>query len=587
MGSSRVRSVLGAGAYGLVLVGLPALQLYRALLVNGVLSRILGSDAGALLPVLVNDARLVGPLLLLGAAALAPWRWPARLARPLLLLGVLAFGVDVALNRLLQRRLLLGDVLRFGGEVRQGITLLEPLGHGVPGGAWTVALLLAVGLVAFVAGILLPPREAGWRRFLFRASLAGGALVLLAGLLVPARPGFHQWAYRNVVDANLPRGVETPYSPGFAEEVARRASRPPAVRPGANRRLDVVLLVVESLSSSQSRLFSGLADMTPRLDRIAEENVAFTRFISNAYATHLGLVALLLGRVPLPPAGPDLGESFERYGRGDSLAAVLKKAGYRTAYLATSNLAFLDKGRWLRALGFDSIEGHDAPDYASSNRLAFEAPPDAALYQAALVRVRRLRAEGRPFLLCLETTSSHLPWTDPDGTASTEERVMRYVDAQIGAFHDALRASGYFGHGILLVTGDHRLMAPVTPAESRRFGTSAYARIPLVAVGAGLAPRRVDAPFQQADVIRSLECEMTEACPVDSWRGDFLADPPVPPVCVFHPLVNERELVWVRCGGSEGLVRLDGDATGVADGNIPAALVPRVVEAVNSWRIER
>src|SRR5437867_11877469 len=131
--------------------------------------------------------------------------------------------------------------------------------------------------------------------------------------------------------------------------------------------------------------------------------------------------------------------------------------------------------------GFDVVEGNRSPAFEGWPRFQFDAPPDQALYEAAVSRIASSSLK-EPYLLVLATTTSHLPWRSPEGAVHTEESVMRYVDRQIGSLYDALDRSGFLEDGVLIITGDHRQMTPVAAEELRRFGDAAPAMIPMVIV---------------------------------------------------------------------------------------------------------
>jgi hypothetical protein len=76
---------------------------------------------------------------------------------------------------------------------------------------------------------------------------------------------------------------------------------------------------------------------------------------------------------------------------------------------------------------------------------------------------------------------------------------------QLLEFYTQLSESGYFENGILLITGDHRQMRPLSDIELERFGASARARVPLLVVGGSYPRGQVDDRFfQQSDLLRML-----------------------------------------------------------------------------------
>lgn len=591
---ARAWARLGRIGAFLLIAASPSLAVLRAVLVERGETALLGYSAGAWPVVLQADAPLVGALLLLSFFGFlaAPSRWlplPVRVAIRLVVLTlVVAQAVDLGLLATIQVRLQLGDILRFRRELLDGLTLLAPLEtplHGLVSARTigTVILLLIALMCAATISAALPTKRSGRAA---RVLPAIGLALLCSAALPTSRSRFYGWVYPNVVTNNLPRSSARPYSEAFLTRARARQS-PLEHRPGSNKRWNVVLLIVESLSSSQSRFFSGIDDFTPKLDALARQGESFPNFIANGYATHLGLVALLAGRIPLPPPGRDTGSSFEGFLDGAPLPAALQRDGYHTEYLTASDLGFVRMGDWLRQVGFARLMGSDDPFFRPWPHLAFDAAPDEALIERAMARVATLRAhDEQPFMLVVETTTNHLPYLDPTGKDNSERGVLAYVDDQIARLADGLRQSGFFADGMLIITGDHRKMAPLSRAEVERFGDSAFARIPLVVLRPDGVTGRVEGYFQQADLPGSLECLLTPACPSTPWRGDLFAAPPRPPRCVLYPMVNDRDLVWVRCGQDEGMLRLDGDRTRLEKGHFPPQLLGPLLDEVALIRVE-
>ena len=246
------------------------------------------------------------------------------------------------------------------------------------------------------------------------------------------------------------------------------------------RRAPIVLVIVESLSAYHSRAWSGLNDWTPQLDRLMHDGRSFINFFANGTSTEDGLVALLTGEPPIPK--PERRTIFRQFSAvKETVPRALNELGYHTAFLTTGNLGFLDKGTWLKSIGFAEAEGHDYPGYRGLPRFHFDAATDDALYDRTL---RWMEAnEGNPFFLMLETVSSHQPYVDPSTGIKSIELAFRYADAALGRFVTALRRTGYLDRGYLVVMGDHRAMVPVSKAESERYGDRAYSRVPLLLLG--------------------------------------------------------------------------------------------------------
>jgi phosphoglycerol transferase MdoB-like AlkP superfamily enzyme len=367
---------------------------------------------------------------------------------------------------------------------------------------------------------------------------------------------------RNWFAMNLDQGVSRSYSRSFSESAQKFTNGPDTCNRGSRSRKNVVLVIVESLSSYHSAALEGRG-WSPELDRIATHGRLFTNFHANGFTTDMGLIALFTGKAPLPAVGRYGGSrAYDGYfGPDGSLPTVLTANGYDTAFLTTGDLRFLEKGAWIRSIGFGYAEGDDHPFYKDMPRMHFHAAPDAALFDR-FIQWRVSRPADRPYFAALLTVSSHPPFLAPDGTRG-EEASIRYADSALGRFYDQLVDSHFFDSGVLMILGDHRAMTMVTADERAKFGDRALSRVPLVIVTDPRAPGvRIDSLQQQADVPYSLAAFTgDEVCrPPD--RGDFLAEPPIEAKSVIHVRGDQRSWLGVySANGLDARIRLDGDDT--------------------------
>jgi lipoteichoic acid synthase len=241
------------------------------------------------------------------------------------------------------------------------------------------------------------------------------------------------------------------------------------------------------------------------------------------------------------------------------LPAVAHRAGYTTHYFTASDLDYEQSGTWLRALGFDSVEGSENPYYAGMPRGEFNAAEDAALF-ARFEQWLDQRHAQQPFVAVLLTVSSHPPFAHPRTGELDARKTFAYIDEQLADFHAYLQR-GFLDHGILLITGDHRSMTPLLAEEYRDFGSRAFARIPLLIAGAVDMPRVVDAAFSQSDVPASLAHLLGIAHCRSPFNGYFLDGQPVPPQFIVHARGDERDRVSVYAGTATADYLQDGDAS--------------------------
>ncbi len=302
-------------------------------------------------------------------------------------------------------------------------------------------------------------------------------------------------------------GSQTPVSSYSAEQLGFYAGLKqdkadiPASRP------NIILLVFESLSSINSKKVSGQvgSGLLDGFDELTENGLLFRNFFANHQASEGGLISLLGGYPPIhfPSATPYM---FDEFAIQPSVTAEYQQQGYVVEFLTNSDLGFIGLNHFLDGLGLDSSRGRDEVDgMRDAVRIVQDAPSDALLYTEALIRLEQLSQDHRPFLLTIATTSTHLPYRHPEGGSDSPVAVWDWSMRQLTGFYRRLSEMGYFEDGILLVTGDHRQMKPLTRAETERYGGSARARVPLLLIGKAYPAGVIDERFfQQSDLLRML-----------------------------------------------------------------------------------
>ena len=363
--------------------------------------------------------------------------------------------------------------------------------------AYTAILLFLVSMLLFLKATSAV-RKAALLLFLSTSLLAAMATIYAPRLLRD---------YAIVNPMNLLEGMEAgePLVAYSDKEIAfysgfRRATASiPASRP------NIILLVIESLSSINSQKTSGLPGFLDGFDELSEEGVLFTNFFANHQASEGGLIALLGGFQPIhyPTATPYM---FDEFAIQASVIAQYRKQGYFTEFLTNADLAFIGLDHFLNGLGVERSRGRDEVEsMRTAPRIVQDAPSDTYLYQEALMSVRTLMTSQQPFVLTIATTSTHLPYTHPDGGVDSPEAVWEWSTQQLQTFYSRLSKNGYFENGVLLITGDHRQMRPLSGAEIERYGGSARARVPLLVIGEAYPHGQIDERFfQQSDLLRML-----------------------------------------------------------------------------------
>jgi lipoteichoic acid synthase len=548
------RTAAGQWVAVAAVAGLAAMSVYRGRLVDQAYGRYTGCLGCLESSVWANDA-----LLLAGFAALLAL---SRLTRTRLVryplaaiaaLGAVAYCLDIVVFQLLSHRLLLEDMLHFGADTPVLFTVARPL-LAQPAGVLLLAaavIITASACLAVLAGPASVRRAGAW---------AALSLLGFGGALSVAQAQYiHNTAFRNLLQVNLEVDASRAYTEAAWRRV--RAEPPPALacETGLGQRHSVVVVIVESLSAYHSRLFSGLNDFTPHLDRIAREGTWLSRFHANGYSTEGGLIALLTGRVPVPTAGR-FGSTMAFTEVDADFHRALAAKGYQTAFFTTGRLATGQRDRWLAALGIAHAEGSENRFYDGMPRGPFEAASDAALVDRFLQWHAGARAPG-PFMATILTVGTHPPYVSAAGERDEPAR-FRKVDAQVGRLVDALKARRFLDDGLVVIVGDHRAMTPIAAEEQERLGPAAAMRVPAVILGhTGMARGEWAAQTQQTDLIPSLAHLLLDESCRNEWQGRFLGAGARPARYVVHAEPMRRNELGVIEGQGHYTLLLDGDDT--------------------------
>jgi lipoteichoic acid synthase len=537
------------------------------------------------LPILQHDSLIFAFMLLflVGGAAVSDASGHSfrRTTRAVSKLAVAAgltllslYLVDVFTYYFFGTRLYVSDLVTFSSELKSAASLVGPAARiflGFP--AWKIVTITLI-VVAFARAcymLVFRPLVPPW--------IAIGSLPLLALFFLPLPANTYRFddkpLYENFIERNFDYFSNNSFTNEFRSQLLANAPKDD-MSPGRGRRINLVVLIVESLSAYHSQLFSDIENWTPQLDAIARRETALKNFHANGWTTVGGLISILGRSLPLVPEHAQ----FNIYGSprftdfinlDHPLAQELREHGYSTTFIAAGDLTFLGQDRWLGAVGFDRLVGHDDPRFAAQLvRGPFKSVPDELLFKVAFNEIERLPSD-RPFFMVVQTYWSHRPFIDPNGGhLDGEEPVIRETDRQIGAFYDRLEKAKFFENGILLITGDHRAVEPYRKSEFDRFGASAIARVPgVVATQAIALPHEIDGDFQQRDIGASIEELVLDSVSLRPYEGLFLRKTPLPPGCIFHAHGIDRDLVFVKCGEREATVRTMGDQTRVVSGSIP------------------
>jgi len=262
-------------------------------------------------------------------------------------------------------------------------------------------------------------------------------------------------------------------------------------------RPSIILIMVDTLRADYLGTYGFEGDISPNLDRLAEESVLFERCYAQAPWTKPSIASLFTSLHPMThnvlshkgrymKRGSDTDRTDALSDEATTIAESLREAGYATAALVANPWILPDQGF---GQGFDHFDGSFAGNTTTAE----------VVFTAARAWLKS-RPADRPFFLYLHLMDVHGPYTTPDDdfaalrdspslgtdrplTESELKRFRRYLarvpwirgedarqlrtwrgryaagvrafDRRLGPFLDDLRTTGVLDEAALVVTADH------------------------------------------------------------------------------------------------------------------------------------
>jgi len=272
------------------------------------------------------------------------------------------------------------------------------------------------------------------------------------------------------------------------------------VDPVPMEKRNVVLITVESLSSSFLKSYGCDKDLTPNLDSLITRSLAFDNMYALGNRTVRGLEALSLC-VP-PSAGESIIKRKNNRADGRSVGDLFGREGYKVRFFYGGD-SYFDNMR-----DFFSHNGYEVTDrkQLSNDEITFAniwGVCDEDMYKKMLSVLDEDAQSGAPFFAQLMTVSNHRPYTYPDGKityegkAQSREAAVKYTDYAIGQFMRMAKTKPWFSNTLFIIIADHQASsAGKTSIPVHRY------HIPCIVYAPQLvAPQRVSTLCSQIDLI--------------------------------------------------------------------------------------
>ncbi|AIF81845.1 sulfatase [endosymbiont of Acanthamoeba sp. UWC8] len=219
---------------------------------------------------------------------------------------------------------------------------------------------------------------------------------------------------------------------------------------------NIMLVVMESMSAEYMQAFGNNENLTPNLDRLANEGLFFTKLYATGTRTVRGLEAITLSIPPTP------GQSIVRRGGNEnlfSLGFILKDHGYDTKFIYGGFGYFDNMNAFFSVNGFDVVDRTNLDDKEVQFANIWGVC-DEDLFKRAIVEADKSYTTGNKFMQLIMTTSNHRPFTYPEGkidipSHSGRSGGVKYADYSVGKLIESAKEKPWFNDTIFVFISDH------------------------------------------------------------------------------------------------------------------------------------
>jgi phosphoglycerol transferase MdoB-like AlkP superfamily enzyme len=223
----------------------------------------------------------------------------------------------------------------------------------------------------------------------------------------------------------------------------------------APNRLNVIVLLQESLGAEFVGAYGDKRGLTPSLDRIAQESLMFEHAYATGTRTVRGMEAVTASFPPVP------GESLVKRPHNEGLfnwSTVMAKNGYAPTFIYGGYGTFDNMNHFFGSNGYRVI---DRTDMDSPHFENIWGVSDEDLFRNAIRVFDGQHARGEKIFSVVMSTSNHKPFTYPPGVPGVPEQAggreagIRYADYAIGKFFEAARTRRWFHDTVFVIVADH------------------------------------------------------------------------------------------------------------------------------------
>ncbi len=326
------------------------------------------------------------------------------------------------------------------------------------------------------------------------------------------------------------------------------------------RPMNVVLIIMESMTAGNLQYFGNQNDITPFLDSLIGRSIFFENCYSTGNRTCCGIYASITGYPTLYDHQPLYSTPIRQF---NSLPHELKQNGYSTAFFLSHDKNFDNCNGFLLANGYDRV--YSLEDYPAGAQKNMWGVSDDFLLDFASHKIDSLGKLGRPFFATILTISNHPPFCIPEkyrkSGQTDRQGAVRFSDAMLHRFFDECSTKPWFENTLFVLVGDHG-----TSEDATYPLPLSYFHVPLIFYSSGIEAQVSGKMASQNDILPTVMNFLQLPYCHNSF-GNSLLSSDKPYACMMNTsgyAVIDREwlLVYLLSSNSKHLYRYtSGDKT--------------------------
>lgn len=263
---------------------------------------------------------------------------------------------------------------------------------------------------------------------------------------------------------------------------------------------NLVIFIQESMGAQFVRFSGGESHLTPNMNRLGDEAIAFTNLYANGTRSIRGLSALSAGFLPI--AGEGILKRTKSQNDFFTIASLLKPYGYKSSFIYGGEARFDNMRSWYLGNGFDEVI--EEKDFENPSFRSTWGVSDEDLVIKANEKFKTHAQNNEKFVSVMFSQSNHAPFELPEGKIDFEpnepkqsvRNAIKYADYAIGKFFELAKKEAYYNDTVFVVIADHNVRVygdDVVPVKTFQ--------IPAIIVAKDVTPLKYDVLSSQPDVL--------------------------------------------------------------------------------------